>query len=81
MTRGWVMLCAVCTVHKEMRSASFLVQPQNQGQRFLPFLPQNRWLRFLWFGLKTTHLGFRFEPQNRQLRYGDLAHKITTMVS
>jgi hypothetical protein len=23
--RSWVMLCAVCTVHKETRSAGFLV--------------------------------------------------------
>jgi hypothetical protein len=29
---GWVMLCVVCTVHEEMMSASFLVEPQNQGQ-------------------------------------------------
>jgi uncharacterized membrane protein YhiD involved in acid resistance len=31
--------CAVCTMHVEMRSTSFLVEPQNQGRRF---------------GLKTT---------------------------
>jgi hypothetical protein len=30
-----VTSCAVCTVHKETRSASFLVEPQNQGRRFL----------------------------------------------
>jgi hypothetical protein len=24
-SRGWVMLCAVCTVHKNMRCTSFLV--------------------------------------------------------
>jgi hypothetical protein len=30
--RGQVMLCAVCTMHKEMRSASFLDWPQNQGR-------------------------------------------------
>jgi hypothetical protein len=45
--RGWsstgrVMLCSVYTVHKEMRSASFLNQPQNQGRRFLSVWPQNR---------------------------------------
>jgi hypothetical protein len=27
--RGRVALCAVCTVHVEMRSAGFLVEPQN----------------------------------------------------
>jgi hypothetical protein len=28
---GRVMPYTVCTVHKEMRSADFLVEPQNQG--------------------------------------------------
>jgi hypothetical protein len=28
---GQVTPCAVCTVHVETRSASFLVEPQNQG--------------------------------------------------
>jgi hypothetical protein len=28
-SRGRVTLCAVCTVHVETRSASFLVEPQN----------------------------------------------------
>jgi hypothetical protein len=56
---GWVMLCTVCTLHVEMRSVGFLVEPQNQGRwfiggltskqlgRFLPVWPQNRWRRFL----------------------------------
>jgi hypothetical protein len=30
-----VMPCAVCTVHKETRSVSFLVEPQNQGRWFV----------------------------------------------
>jgi hypothetical protein len=34
-SRGRVTLCAVCTMHELMRSASFLVEPQNQGQRFV----------------------------------------------
>jgi hypothetical protein len=34
-SRGRVMLCAVCTVHKETRSAGFLVKPQNQGLWFV----------------------------------------------
>jgi hypothetical protein len=38
-SRGQVTLCAVCTVHVEMRSAGFSVEPQNQGR---------------WFGLKNT---------------------------
>jgi hypothetical protein len=32
---GQVMLCVICTVHKEMRSVCFLVEPQNQGRRFV----------------------------------------------
>jgi hypothetical protein len=27
--------CVICTVHMEMRSAGFLVEPQNQGRRFV----------------------------------------------
>jgi hypothetical protein len=56
---GWVTLCAVYTVYVETRSASFLVEPQNQGQRFVSGLaskplrqfslvwPQNWWWQFL----------------------------------
>jgi hypothetical protein len=57
-SRGRVILCAVYIVYKETRSADFSIQPQNQGRRFLPVWPQNRWLLFLWFGLKTTRSGF-----------------------
>jgi hypothetical protein len=58
-SRGQVTLYAICTVHEETRSASFLVEPQNQGRRFVTGLtskplgcfslvwPQNRWRRFL----------------------------------
>jgi hypothetical protein len=54
-SRGRVTPCAVCTVHVETMSASFLVDPQNQGRRFVSVLaskslgqfssvwPQNRW--------------------------------------
>jgi hypothetical protein len=42
---GWVMPCVVCTMHVEMRSAFFLVEPQNQGQ-------------FSWLSLKTKVDGF-----------------------
>jgi hypothetical protein len=38
-SRGRVILCAVCTMHVEMRSMGFLVEPQNQAR---------------WYGLKTT---------------------------
>jgi hypothetical protein len=75
-SRGRVMLYAVCTMHKKMRSTIFLVQPQNQGRRFLLVWYQNRWLRLLWFDLKTTGSSFLvwasklaavvwwFDPQN-----------------
>jgi hypothetical protein len=54
-SRGRVALCVVCTVHREMRGMGFLVEPQNQGRRFvsglatkplgrlLPVWPQNPW--------------------------------------
>jgi hypothetical protein len=57
-----VTLCAVCTVHEEMRTTGFLVEPQNQGRRFdsgLPgFLvePQNQ-CRWFDSGLASKPLG------------------------
>jgi hypothetical protein len=56
---------------------SFLVEPQNQGRRFIrvlaskpvamvsPVWSQNWWRRFLRFGLKTGGDGFLVEPQNQ----------------
>jgi hypothetical protein len=56
---GRVVPCAVCTWHVETRTVGFLVEPQNQGRRFVsglaskplgrfsPVWPQNRWRRFL----------------------------------
>jgi hypothetical protein len=52
--RCHVILCMVYTVHKEIMNTDFLVQSQNQGRRFLPICPQNRWLRFV----KTTGTSF-----------------------
>jgi hypothetical protein len=49
-SRGRVALCAVCTWHVEIRSAGFLVEPQNQGQEFVS--------GFRRFGLKTGGDGF-----------------------
>jgi hypothetical protein len=57
--------CAVCTVHKEMRSACFLVDPQNQGRRVSRFGPQNRQLWFGDLGLKITVAVSCFGPQNQ----------------
>jgi hypothetical protein len=52
--RGRVASCAVCTVHVEMRSVGFLVEPQNQGQRFVNGLASKSLSRFLiGLGLKT----------------------------
>jgi hypothetical protein len=63
-SRGRVNSCAVCTWHMEMRSVGFLVEPQNQGRRFVSGLaskplgrflavwPQNRWW-VSWLSLKT----------------------------
>jgi hypothetical protein len=31
-SRGQVMMCKVCTMHKETRSVSFLIWVENQGQ-------------------------------------------------
>jgi hypothetical protein len=69
LSRGRVALCAVYTVYMETRSTGFLVEPQNQGILFMSGLaskplgrfslvcPQNRWLGFLSFGLKTDSSG------------------------
>jgi hypothetical protein len=57
-SRGQVALCAVCTVHVEMRSMSFLVEPQNQGYSLSVVWPQNHWDSFFRFGLKTGGNGF-----------------------
>jgi hypothetical protein len=66
-SRGRIAPCTVYTVHMETRSVGFLVEPQNQGlrfvsglaskplERFLLVWPQNRWRRFLiGLGLKTN---------------------------
>jgi hypothetical protein len=60
-----VALCAVYTMHVETRSAGFLVEPQNQGQRFVSALASKRVGWFLWFGFKTGGDGFLVEPQNQ----------------
>jgi hypothetical protein len=49
-SRGKVALCAVCTWHVEIRSAGFLVEPQNQGQRFMSDLASKSlgWFLAVW---------------------------------
>jgi hypothetical protein len=57
-SRGRVVPCAVCTWHVETRSVGFLVEPQNQGQRFVS-------------GLTSKPLG-QFSlvwPQNQRRRF------------
>jgi hypothetical protein len=46
-SRGQVALCAVCTVHVEMSSTCFLVEPQNQGRRFVSGLASKPLGRFV----------------------------------
>jgi hypothetical protein len=46
-SRGPVTSCAVYTVHIETRSASFLVEPQNQGRWFVSGLASKSLGRFL----------------------------------
>jgi hypothetical protein len=74
-SRGQVTPCVVCTVHEETRSAGFLIEPQNQGRRFVSGLdskplgrfllvwPQNQWRRFLpiWSQNRWFRV-FRFGP-------------------
>jgi hypothetical protein len=65
------VLCVVYTVHVKMRSACFLVEPQNRGRRFVSGLTSKPLGRFLiglglktvgdvceWFDLKITRTGF-----------------------
>jgi hypothetical protein len=57
-SRGRVVSCAICTVHVETRSADFLVQPQNQGRRFVNGLASKPLGWFLIdLGLKTDGNG------------------------
>jgi hypothetical protein len=56
--RGRVASCAVCTVHVETRSTCFLVEPQNQGRRFVNGLTLKPLGQFLiGLGLKTNDDG------------------------
>jgi hypothetical protein len=60
LSGGRVTLCVVYTVHVEMRSAGFLVEPQNQGLQFVNGLPSKP---LGWFvsGLASKPLGW-FSP-------------------
>jgi hypothetical protein len=59
------MPCAICIMHVETRSESFLVEPQNQGRRFVSGLASKPLEQFLRFDLKTGGDSFLFESQNQ----------------
>jgi hypothetical protein len=57
-SRSRVALCAVCTVHVKTRSMCFLVEPQNQGQRFVSGLASKPLGRFIGGLASTTGMVF-----------------------
>jgi hypothetical protein len=57
--------CVVCTMHKEMRSVCFLVEPQNQGRRVSRFGHQNWQFWIANLGLKITAAVSWFVSQNQ----------------
>jgi hypothetical protein len=59
-SRGLVTPCAVCTVHEKTKSANFMIEPQNQGQRFVSGLASKP-LRWFVSGFASKPLG-RFSP-------------------
>jgi hypothetical protein len=75
--RGRVALCAVCTWHVETRSVGFLVEPQNQGRRFVSGLASkpvatvfsslaSKLVLTVSSGLASKPVvGFLVEPQNQ----------------
>jgi hypothetical protein len=72
--RGRVALCAVCTLHVKTRSACLLVEPQNQGGRFVSGLASKPLGQFV-SGLASKPLGWLLPvwPQNQWydfLRFG-----------
>jgi hypothetical protein len=62
-SRGWVTLCAVCTVHKEMRSVGFMVsKPRSTVSPDLASKPVD--LGFPIWASKLTAMVWWFEPKN-----------------
>jgi hypothetical protein len=75
-SRGRVALCTVCTMHMETRSADFLVEPQNQGLRFVSGLISKSLGRFLRFDLKIGGDGFLvYASKSSKLRFINCATK------
>jgi hypothetical protein len=75
-SRGWVTLCAICTVHEETRSTSFLVWPQNQGLQFVSGLASKPLGRFLGLGLKIGSYSLMIWAPKSPRRFLDLDLKI-----
>jgi hypothetical protein len=64
-SRGRVASCAVCTWHVGIRSAGFLVEPQNQGGGgFFGLVLKTGNSGLVIWGLKITATVSWFEPQN-----------------
>jgi hypothetical protein len=57
--------CAVGIVHVETRIMGFLVDPQNQGRRFVSGLTSKPLGRFLRFDLKTGGDGFLLDHKTK----------------
>jgi hypothetical protein len=77
-------------VHKEMKSAGFLVWFQNQGRRFglkttgtvcQSFVLKTTRMVSIGLASKLVAWVSQFGPQNRQLWFGNLGLKITVTVS
>jgi hypothetical protein len=83
--RGQVVLCVVCTVHVETMRVGFLVEPQNQGRRFVTIFSglTLKLVVTVFSGLTSKSVAriSQLGPQNRQLRFDDLCLKITVTVS
>jgi hypothetical protein len=70
-SRGRVAPCAVCTWHVETRSASFLIEPQNQGGGGFPGLGLKITVTVSWFGPQNqVGFGLSVAPQNRRRDVG-----------
>jgi hypothetical protein len=76
-----VTLCAVCTVHMKMRIAGFLIEPQNQGRRFV-FSLKTTGMVCQWFGLKTTGTVFSgLTSKPAMMIFSGLTSKLVVTVS
>jgi hypothetical protein len=79
--RGRVVSCAVCTWHVETSSAGFLVEPQNQGRRFMSGLTSKLLERFssVWPPVVTVSNGLASKPA--VMVFAGLVSKLMVTVS